>query len=202
MSGAVIRSPERPYPACQRVLPSLTAVSYTHLFLCVVGYLHPAPLAPQHSFAIDDKGTTLDTANLFAVHRLHLDHREAGTERLFAVGKQIEGQLLFDLEVFVRFEAVTRDADDDGSRTDELRMQITELLRLGGASRRAVLGVEIKDDSAALAGGQSEGPAAGCRQAEIGYGVVDHGWLSGIGKRIADCGLWIVVRKAISGQAA
>ena len=75
--------------------------------------LDAAPFATKDALAVDDEGAALDAANRFSVQLLVLDDAELRAERLAAVGKQVERQVLFGLEVLVRAQAVTRDAGDN-----------------------------------------------------------------------------------------
>jgi len=96
----------------------------------------------QRTMAVEDKGAALDAAHLFAIHILQLDHFEQGAHRLIDIGKQCEGQGELGLKVFMRLDAVARDADYFTVCILESRIQITELLRLGGAARRIVFGIK------------------------------------------------------------
>ena len=87
--------------------------------------------------------------NLFAVHVLHLDDIEGTAQAFVRVGQEFKGELLFTLEVFMRFQAVARDAEDFGAQRLKFRVEFAEVLSFLCAAGRAVLGVEIEDDMAA-----------------------------------------------------
>ena len=57
----------------------------------------------------------------------------------------------------------------------ELRMQVAELLALGGAAGGVVLGVEIDDDRVPVMVGKLEGGAAGGWKLEVGKQFLGHG---------------------------
>lgn len=69
------------------------------------------------------------------------------------------------------------------------------MLRFGGATGRTVLGIKVNDQRMAPLFGEGERFVAGCWQAEIRNGLVDHESLS---KSYGT----IVVRKAVVGQVA
>ena len=143
----------------------------------MAGRFDAAPLAAQNTASIDHKGTSLDATNQFAVEFLFLDDGKLVAQRFIGVAQQREGQILFGLEVFVRLDAVARDACNDAAGFSEFRIEIAELLCFRRATRSAVLGVEIEDQNLAAAGGKSKNPVT-CRLAlKILKGVFVHGFV-------------------------
>jgi len=107
----------------------------------------------QNAVAVDDEGAAFDAAHLLAIHVFHFHDREQIADGFVGVGAKFEGQRLLGLEVLVRLQAVARNSQYYRVDRDELRMEVAELLRLGGTAWRAVLGVEIDDnDLAGLCG--------------------------------------------------
>jgi hypothetical protein len=103
-----------------------------------------------------------------------LDDAEQVAHRFVGIGTQFKREGLFGLEVLVRFQAVARDAENDGIGGGKLVMQVAEILALRGTARCAVLGVEIDDHRFAGLGGEVEGRAAGGRQREVGDLRIEH----------------------------
>ena len=121
-------------------------------FFDVAGDRQAAPLGAQHAGAVDQEGAALDALHLLAVHDLVLDDAEHVAELLFGVGDQLERQLEVLLEAVVRRHVVARDAEQHGAGLDEFLVVIAELHRLGGATGRIVLRVEVQDDDLAGVG--------------------------------------------------
>src|SRR5258706_4542825 len=129
--------------------------------LYVAGHFHAAPLARKLATRIEGERAALDAAHLAAVHVLHLDDAEELARRFFGVGQELERKLHFRLEALVRLHAVARHAEDRAFRLVELRIEVAEILALGGAARGVVLGVEVDDDRMAALLGKLEVRAAG-----------------------------------------
>jgi len=140
----------------------------------MTGDLDAAPLATQHALRIQHESAALDAANLLAVHVFHLDHAEQAADFLVFVGQQIERKAHLGLEVIVRLQAVARNADDFAAGLGELRMEVAEILALGGASGGVVLGVEVDDQQPGFRFGQPKCLAARRRQGEIADCFVEH----------------------------
>ena len=136
--------------------------------------LDAAPLAPQHAVAVDHECTALDAAYRLAVKFLFLDYAKLRAQLLLRVGKQCEWQLLLGLKIFVRPQAVARDAGDDAAGVDKLGMEIAKLLRLRRAAGRAVLGVELEDHGFPALLREAEQGVAGGRDGEVCDGAVEH----------------------------
>lgn len=109
----------------------------------MTGNFDAAPGAQDGAFAIDHEAAAFDAAYLLAVHILHFDHPEQVAGLLFGIGEQVEREFVLRFEIFMRLEAVARDAVDAAAELDELRMQLAKLDALGGAARRVVLGIEV-----------------------------------------------------------
>ena len=123
-------------------------------FLCVSRSLDAAPFTAQYALTVNDKGAALNAAHQFAIQFFLFDDSKLCTQGFIGIGNQLERQVLFGLEVFMRFDAVTRNPGDDATGLEKFFMQVTELLRFGGASGRAVLGVKIKDQGFAAHGSE------------------------------------------------
>src|SRR5574343_1365505 len=144
-------------------------------FLDVAGYLDAPPCAAQNAAAVADEGAALEAPDLCAVHVFHFHDSKQVADGFIGIGAEFEREFLLGLEVFVRFQAVAGDAEDDGAGGGEFGMQVAEVLAFGGAAGRAVLGVEVDDDHLAGLGGGVEGRAAGRGQGEVGDWLVEHG---------------------------
>src|SRR5262245_3783941 len=69
--------------------------------LAVARHLHATPFATELPIATDEKGRSLDSAHLPAVHVLHLHHAELLAEFFILVGNELEGKSHLGLEVLV-----------------------------------------------------------------------------------------------------
>src|SRR5438034_7278625 len=143
-------------------------------FLGVAWHLDPSPLSYKSAVGVDQKGRSLDSPDLSAVHVLHLDHAELLAKLLVLVGDELEGKLHLGLEVLVRLQAVARNADDQRAGFLEFLVQVAELRALHRAPGRVVLGIEIKDYRPAAALRQLECPP-GRGDGEIGDFLARHG---------------------------
>ena len=84
-------------------------------------------------------------------------------------------------EVLVGLDAVAGDAQHHRAGGHEGVVEVAEVLALGGAAGRAVLGVEVQHDLLALQGGEGEAGVAGGGQGEVGRGLVEHDVSVGLG---------------------
>ena len=106
------------------------------------------------AFLVDDVGGAQRALRHFAVHLLlalslvGLQYSQVG------VGDQMERQAVFGDEVLVRFGAVAADAQHLVAQGQKAFVVVAQVAGLGGAARRAVLGVEIQHQL--LAGEVSE----------------------------------------------
>ena len=137
-------------------------------------YLDATPFTAQDAVTVDDEGAAFDAPNLFPIHVFHFHYCEQVTDRFVGVGAEFEGQCLFGLEVFVRFNAVPGNAQNYGVDRNKAIMEIAKLLCFGRAARRAVLGIEIDNDDLAGLGRQVEDLSAGGGQGEVGDFRVQH----------------------------
>ena len=78
------------------------------------------------------------------------------------------------LEVLMRFNAVSRNAENYSVDRNKLFVQVAELLCLGRAARCAVLGVEVDDDNLSGLSRKIETLPTCSRQGEIGNFGVQH----------------------------
>lgn len=108
-----------------------------------------APFAHNDALWVDQKRTALNAANLFAIHVFHFDHIKRLASDFIAVRDQFKGKAVFGLEVFVRFERITRNAENDGIGFEKCCMHVTELHPLRGTAWGSILGVEIQDEELA-----------------------------------------------------
>ena len=92
--------------------------------------------------------------------------------QILGVREQLEREAHLALEALVRLQAVARYAVDVAAELLELRVEIAELLTLGGAARGVVFRVEVQDEGRAFGAGEAEGLAAGGGQLEIGCWLV------------------------------
>jgi hypothetical protein len=97
--------------------------------LCIRNTCQPRP-EPDHAIAADLK-------------RLEARYLEVA-DRFISVGDQFEGESHLGLEVFVRFQAVTGDAEDQAVGLREAGHRIPKVGAFGGASRRVVFGIEVE----------------------------------------------------------
>jgi len=67
----------------------------------------------------------------------------------------------------VRFQRVSRDADDLAVGVPELAIGVAEIRPLLRAAGRVVLGVEVQNQLVAALAGEAEGAAAGGGKAEV-----------------------------------
>ena len=102
---------------------------------------------------VKNKRTALDAAHFFTIHVFLLDYAEQVAGRFIDIRKQGKRQGEFSLEILVRLERVARNADDLALGFCKVTIQIAELLRLGGAARRIVLGVKINHQMLAARAG-------------------------------------------------
>src|SRR5690606_17580473 len=107
-----------------------------------------------------------------AIKLLELDDIEQLTEGFVRIADQLKRKALLGLEVGVAFEAVAGYAEDQCVGLGERIVQVAEVLALGGAAWRAVLGIEVKDDVFAPQGGQIDGLVAGGGCGESGNRLV------------------------------
>src|SRR6266852_3428214 len=142
--------------------------------LSMTGDLDPAPFALENAVAVEHEGASLDSADLLAVHVLHLHHAELFADLFVFVRQQLEGKAHLGLEILVRLEAVARDSGYRTSRLQELRVEIAELRPFVGAARGVVLRVEIEDEQLGFDRREPEFLAAGGGQDEVAYCFVGH----------------------------
>src|SRR6266852_7141080 len=142
--------------------------------LSMTGDLDPAPFALENAVAVEHEGASLDSADLLAVHVLHLHHPELFADLFVFVRQQLEGKAHLGLEILVRLEAVARDSGYRTSRLLELRVEIAELRPFVGAARGVVLRVEIEDEQLGFDRREPEFLAAGGGQDEVAYCFVGH----------------------------
>src|SRR3954469_23023739 len=142
--------------------------------LDVTRYLHTAPFPADDALPVQHEGAALDAAHFLAVHVLHFHAPEELARLLVLVGEQVEGEAHLRLEVLVRLQAVPRDAVDRAAGVLELRVEVAELLALGGAAGRVVLRVEVQDDQLGGNGGEAEGAAPRAREAEVADRFLGH----------------------------
>lgn len=81
---------------------------------------------------------------------------------------------MIGLEVFVGFETVTRNTENDRLGRNELSMKIAEILSFGGAAGSAVFGVKINHYLFASLLAERESLAAGGGQGKIRDFLIDH----------------------------
>ena len=62
------------------------------------------------------------------------------------VRQQVEGERLLGAEILMRFDTVSRHAEDLGAGSLEVAVGIVEIPALGGATGRVILGVEVEDE--------------------------------------------------------
>src|SRR5579871_742682 len=121
-----------------------------------------APLGAQHAAGVDQERAALNAHVLAAVHALFLVDLEQLADRAIGVGQQFERKPILRLELFVRGDAVRRDADDGHLCPAELGVQVPEGLALLRAAGRVVLRVEVQHQL--RAGRVLEAPLAGGRR--------------------------------------
>src|SRR5690606_18481048 len=131
-------------------------------------HLHLAPLLAQHAVGVDEEGAALDAHDLSAVHVLLADDVEHAAHLAVLVGQEPEGKAFLLAELLVGFQAVARDAEDDGVAAAEAADAVAEGAALHGAAGGAVPGVKIEDDVAAPAVRETDVPAAGGGEFENG----------------------------------
>src|ERR1700733_15357007 len=88
-------------------------------FLRVARHLHFAPLALQHSVAIEQEGAAHDAHELAPVHALLVQHVKELRDLRVLIRQELKGQFVTHFELLVRGEAVARDADDARARLAE-----------------------------------------------------------------------------------
>src|SRR5688500_1333354 len=112
-------------------------------FLNVIRYLHTPPFLSQYTLCVNHEGTALDSTDLLAVHVFHLHDVEQLASRFVSVAQELERETHLHLEIFVRFDAVSGDPHDIAVELGERRVSVTEILPLGSATGRVVLGIKI-----------------------------------------------------------
>ena len=110
------------------------------------GHLHAAPFLTQYAVAVDEKGAAVHAEILLAVEFLQLDHIEQLAELLVLVADQLEGKALLGAKVLVGFQAVARDAKDQGVGREKRLMVIAKTLTFGRTARCVVLRIEVQHD--------------------------------------------------------
>jgi hypothetical protein len=145
--------------------------------LGMAGDLDFAPDVADLTRAVDQEGRPLDPHVFLAVHAL-LGPDAVGLAhvRPFVRGEDHAEPVLRD-ELVVALHAVLRDAHDHGARRLEGGGMFGEGLRLGGAARGVVLGVEVENHRLRPERRQRHIAAAVAGQGEIGGGLshVRHG---------------------------
>ena len=114
--------------------------------LDMTGHLHAAPFLTQYAVAVDEKGAAVHAEILLAVEFLQLDHIEQLAELLVLVADQLEGKALLGAKVLVGFQAVARDAKDQGVGREKRLMVIAKTLTFGRTARCVVLRIEVQHD--------------------------------------------------------
>ena len=142
--------------------------------LDMTGHLHAAPFLTQYAVAVDEKGAAVHAEILLAVEFLQLDHIEQLAELLVLVADQLEGKALLGAKVLVGFQAVARDAKDQGVGREKRLMVIAKTLTFGRTARCVVLRIEVQHDLL---------PASDARS--IDWPLVAWAWKGGIGWSIA-----------------
>src|SRR5687768_666797 len=112
-------------------------------FLNMAGDLDSSPFPPQYSLRINYERAAVDATDLLAVHVFHLHDVEQLASRFVSIAQQFERETHLHLEIFMRFDAVSRDTYNIAVEFGEFRVSITELLALGSATGRVVLGIKI-----------------------------------------------------------
>ena len=91
----------------------------------MAGHLHAAPFLTQYAVAVDEK--VLRSTPRYSCRRVfQLDHIEQLAELLVLVADQLEGKALLGAKVLVGFQAVARDAKDQGVGREKRLMVIAK----------------------------------------------------------------------------
>jgi hypothetical protein len=90
----------------------------------------------------DDVGRAFDSGDLLAVHVLFLDDAKAVADGLVRVGEERVGQVVFFLELLLRFDGVPGDAEDDDTSLLKLLEVIAKAAGFNGATWGVGLGIE------------------------------------------------------------
>src|SRR6185312_3772402 len=108
-------------------------------FLRVAGDFHLAPFPYEFAVGVDQERAAHHAHVALAVQHLFMDHVERPAPGFVGVGHQREGQRLFFREPGMRGDRIARDADNLRTALAKLRVEVAEILRLGGTAGGAVL---------------------------------------------------------------
>ena len=103
----------------------------------------------------DESGA--ESAHIFSsAESLLTPHAELVDERVFGVGNEAEGEVVFLDELLVFLGIVDAHADDFEAGGLELGVVVAEVARFAGAPWSAVFGVEVEGESFACEVGESD----------------------------------------------
>src|SRR5258708_541403 len=112
----------------------------------VAGDLDLVPDLGDHALLVDQEGGALDAHVLAAIEALLDPGAVLPADLAVDVGDEREGKAVFLLEFVMARDAVLADTHYLRLELLEGRRGIAKAAGLGGAARRVVLGVKVKDD--------------------------------------------------------
>ena len=124
----------------------------------------------------DEIGGPLYAFDELAVHVLGLDEVVTVDKDHVGIGEEIVGKVVFVFELFLVFDCVARDTEDDDACLLEFFEGVAEATGFDGAAGGVGAGVEEEDYGLPLKVGEVDGLAVLILEGEVFYFVVDlHG---------------------------